>query len=112
MAAMVVPHANSRVRAVATVDHLPESNPPNSSGTILTKAADALAGKPDAFDAMMSEIGATEGWTCNLMLAVSIMHETAALPTPIAGEVILSDKSGWMEMAQREPVGIILGIES
>jgi acyl-CoA reductase-like NAD-dependent aldehyde dehydrogenase len=65
----------------------------------------------DFVDAMMSEIGATEGWArFNLMLAVSMIREAAALTTQIAGEVIPSDKPGCLSMALREPAGVVLGI--
>jgi len=85
---------------------------PNARRAILTKAADALAAKADAFvDAMMGEIGATDGWArFNLMLAVGMVREAAALTTQIGGEVIPSDKPGCIAMALREPVGVILGI--
>ncbi len=85
---------------------------PNARRAFLNKAADALAAKADAFvDAMMGEIGATEGWArFNLMLAVGIVREAAAMTTQIAGEVIPSDKPGCIAMALREPVGVILGI--
>jgi len=85
---------------------------PNARRAALTKAADALAAKGDQFvEAMMGEIGATEGWArFNLMLAVSMVREAAALTTQIAGEVIPSDKPGCIAMALREPVGVMLGI--
>ena len=85
---------------------------PNARRAVLTKAADALAAKADAFvDAMMGEIGATKGWAMfNLGLAVSMVREAAALTTQISGEVIPSDKQGCLAMALREPVGVILGI--
>jgi benzaldehyde dehydrogenase (NAD) len=85
---------------------------PNARRAFLTKAADALDSKAAAFvDAMMGEIGATEGWArFNLMLAVGIVREAAALTTQIAGEVIPSDKPGCIAMAVREPAGVVLGI--
>ncbi|MFL9841694.1 aldehyde dehydrogenase [Sphingomonas sp. ST-64] len=85
---------------------------PNARRAALNKAADALAAKGDAFvDAMMGEIGATEGWArFNLMLAVGMVREAAALTTQIGGEVIPSDKPGCIAMALREPVGVMLGI--
>ncbi|MDF7776350.1 aldehyde dehydrogenase [Sphingomonas sp. AOB5] len=85
---------------------------PNARRALLNKAADALAGKADQFvDAMMGEIGATEGWArFNLMLAVGMVREAAALTTQIGGEVIPSDKPGCIAMALREPVGVMLGI--
>lgn len=85
---------------------------PNARRAALTKAADALAARADPFvAAMMGEIGATEGWArFNLMLAVSMVREAAALTTQIGGEVIPSDKPGCIAMALREPVGVLLGI--
>ena len=85
---------------------------PNARRALLTKAADALAAKGDAFvAAMRGEIGATEGWArFNHMLAVSMVREAAALTTQIGGEVIPSDKPGCMAMALREPAGVVLGI--
>jgi benzaldehyde dehydrogenase (NAD) len=85
---------------------------PNPRRAMLIKAAAALESKADAFvEAMMGEIGATEGWArFNLMLAAGMVREAAALTTQISGEVIPSDKPGCIAMALREPVGVILGI--
>jgi acyl-CoA reductase-like NAD-dependent aldehyde dehydrogenase len=85
---------------------------PNQRRALLSRAADALAGKADQFvDAMMRETGATEGWVrFNLALAVGMVREAAALTTQISGEVIPSDKPGCLAMALREPVGVLLGI--
>lgn len=85
---------------------------PNARRTLLNKAAVALEGKASEFvDAMMGEIGATEGWArFNLMLAAGMVREAAAMTTQISGEVIPSDKPGCIAMALREPVGVILGI--
>jgi len=85
---------------------------PNARRALLNKAADALEAKaPQFVDAMMSEIGATEGWArFNLMLAAGMVREAAAMTTQIGGEVIPSDKPGCVAMALREPVGVILGI--
>ena len=85
---------------------------PNARRTVLLAAADALQNKQAEFvEAMMSEIGATEGWAMfNLMLGVSMLREAASITTQITGEVIPSDKPGLLAMAVREPVGVILGI--
>ena len=85
---------------------------PNARRALLTKAADALEAKAAHFiDAMMREIGATEGWArFNLALGAGIIREAAASTTQIGGEVIPSDKPGCIAMALREPVGVILGI--
>ena len=85
---------------------------PNARRAVLMSAADALQAKQEQFvEAMMNEIGATQGWAMfNLMLAVSMMREAASITTQINGEVIPSDKPGCLAMAVREPVGVILGI--
>ncbi|MFT3907700.1 MAG: aldehyde dehydrogenase [Steroidobacteraceae bacterium] len=85
---------------------------PNARRAVLMKAAAALEARKDDFvQAMMGEIGATAGWAMfNLMLAVSMTREAAALTTQISGEVIPSDKPGCLALALREPVGVILGI--
>ncbi len=85
---------------------------PNAKRAFLTKAAESLAGKGDAFvAAMRGEIGATEGWArFNHTLAVSMLREAAAMTTQVGGEVIPSDKAGCLAMAIREPAGVVLGI--
>jgi len=85
---------------------------PNTRRALLTKAAEELEARKDAFvEAMMNEIGATAGWAMfNLALAASLVREAAALTTQITGEIIPSDKPGCMAMALKEPVGVILGI--
>lgn len=85
---------------------------PNARRAALVKAADALeARRGDFVEAMMQEVGATEGWALfNLMLAAGMVREASGLTTQIAGEVIPSDKPGCVAMAVREPVGVILGI--
>ncbi|MFD1787935.1 aldehyde dehydrogenase [Sphingomonas floccifaciens] len=104
--------ANAAVEAAAAAFPAWSALGPNARRAALTKAADALAAKADQFvDAMMGEIGATEGWArFNLMLAVGMVREAAALTTQIGGEVIPSDKPGCIAMALREPVGVMLGI--
>jgi len=85
---------------------------PNARRALLNKAAEAIEGKAAAFvEAMMGEIGATEGWArFNLALGAGIIREAAAMTTQIGGEVIPSDKPGCIAMALREPVGVMLGI--
>jgi benzaldehyde dehydrogenase (NAD) len=104
--------------AVAAVDAALAAFPawsalgPNARRAALMKAADALDARAAAFvDAMMGEIGATEGWArFNLMLAVSMVREAAGLTTQISGEVIPSDKPGCIAMAIREPAGVVLSM--
>jgi acyl-CoA reductase-like NAD-dependent aldehyde dehydrogenase len=85
---------------------------PNERRGMLTKAAAALEARAaDFVDAMMGEIGATEGWArFNLMLAAGMIREAASLTTQITGEVIPSDKPGCIALALREPAGVVLGI--
>ena len=85
---------------------------PNARRAALNLAADKMAARGDAFvDAMMSEVGATEGWArFNLKLAVDMVREAAALTTQIGGEVIPSDKPGCLALAVREPAGLHRGM--
>ena len=85
---------------------------PNARRAALMRAADALDTKADDFiNAMMSEIGATEGWArFNLMLSSSMVREAASLTTQIGGEIIPSDKPGCLSMAIREPAGVVLSM--
>lgn len=110
--AFSVADADAAVEAAAAAFPAWSALGPNARRAALNQAADALAGKADQFvDAMMGEIGATEGWArFNLMLAVGMVREAAALTTQIGGEVIPSDKPGCIAMSVREPVGVLLGI--
>jgi benzaldehyde dehydrogenase (NAD) len=85
---------------------------PNARRAVLMKAADCLeARRGDLIAAMMAETGASAAWGWfNVMLAVGIVREAAAITTQIGGEVIPSDKPGCLSLALREPVGVILGI--
>ncbi|HWI85924.1 MAG TPA: aldehyde dehydrogenase [Sphingomonas sp.] len=85
---------------------------PNARRALLSAAATALEARAqELVDAMMGEIGATEGWArFNIMLAASMIREAAALTTQIQGEVIPSDKPGCLAMSIREPAGVVLGI--
>jgi acyl-CoA reductase-like NAD-dependent aldehyde dehydrogenase len=110
--AMTAAEANSVADRAADAFPAWSALGPNRRRALLNKAADALEAKaPQFIDAMMSEIGATQGWAgFNLMLAAGIVREAAAMTTQIGGEVIPSDKPGCIAMALREPVGVILGI--
>jgi acyl-CoA reductase-like NAD-dependent aldehyde dehydrogenase len=85
---------------------------PNARRAVLMKAADCLEAKrPALIEAMMTETGASAAWGgFNVMLAVGMVREAAAMTTQIGGEVIPSDKTGCLSLALREPVGVILGI--
>tara|TARA_R110000824_G_scaffold288508_6_gene476908 strand:+ start:10022 stop:11473 length:1452 start_codon:yes stop_codon:yes gene_type:complete len=111
-AAASVADAQAAVEAAAKALPAWSALGPNARRALLSKAADAFDARSDDFvDAMMNEIGATEGWArFNLMLASSMLREAAALTTQINGEVIPSDKPGCISMAVREPAGVVLGI--
>ena len=104
--------------AIAAVDAAKAAFPawsalgPTARRSALMKAADALDAKAaDFVDAMMGEIGATEGWArFNLMLSSAMVREAAALTTQIGGEVIPSDKPGCIAMAVREAAGVVLSM--
>ena len=85
---------------------------PNARRAVLTKSADELESRKEDFvSAMINETGSTAGWAMfNVKLAASLLREAAALTTQISGEIIPSDKPGCLAMAQRHPVGVILGI--
>lgn len=85
---------------------------PNARRAALLKAADALDARAGDFvEAMMAEIGATEGWArFNIMLSSSMVREAASITTQIGGEVIPSDKPGCIAMAVREPAGVVLSM--
>jgi benzaldehyde dehydrogenase (NAD) len=110
--AATVADANAAVEAAAAAFPIWSAMGPNARRALLMKAADALEAKaPQFIEAMMGEIGATEGWVrFNLMLAAGMVREAAAITTQISGEVIPSDKPGCIAMALREPVGVMLGI--
>ena len=110
--AMTVADANAVVDAAHFAQPEWAALGPNARRALLSKAADALASKADDFvAAMQTEIGSTELWArFNLMLAVSMVREAAALTTQINGEIIPSDKPGCLAMAVREPAGVVLGI--
>jgi len=78
----------------------------------LMQAAALMEARADRFVvAMAEETGATEGWArFNVALAANMLREAAASVTRIVGEIIPSDKPGLMAMAQRQPVGVVLGI--
>jgi benzaldehyde dehydrogenase (NAD) len=85
---------------------------PTERRHLLTRAADALEAKADAFAAAMAaETGASRIWAdFNVHLAAEGLREAAALTTQITGEVIPSDVPGSLAMAVRQPAGVVLGI--
>lgn len=110
--AMTVAEAGAVAERAAAAFMVWAQSGPNARRAVLSKAADALESRRDAFvEAMREEIGATAGWAMfNVMLAAGMAREAAALTTRVAGEVIPSDKPGCLAMSVREPVGVVLGI--
>src|SRR5450631_3272640 len=111
-AAATVADATGAADAAAAAFPAWSARGPNERRAMLNRAAVALEARAGDFvEAMMGEIGATEGWArFNLMLASSMVREAAALTTQISGEVIPSDKPGCIALAIREPAGVVLGI--
>ncbi|APW40879.1 salicylaldehyde dehydrogenase [Rhodoferax koreense] len=85
---------------------------PGERRTLLNKAADELqAAAPGFIQSVIEETGASGLWAgFNLMTAVGILREAAAITTQIAGQVIPSDVPGNISMALRQPAGVVLGI--
>jgi acyl-CoA reductase-like NAD-dependent aldehyde dehydrogenase len=111
-AAATVADANAAADSAQAAFPAWSARGPNERRTLLLAAAEAMNARASDFvDAMMSEIGATQGWArFNLALAVSMIREAASLTTQIAGQVIPSDKPGCFSMALKEPAGVVLGI--
>ena len=110
--AATVADANAACDAAHAAFPAWSSQGPNARRAVLMKgAAELEARAPQFIEAMMGEIGATQGWAgFNLALAAGIIREAAAMTTQITGEIIPSDKPGCIAMAMREPVGVMLGI--
>ena len=88
-----------------------ETGPGERRNLLLAAASELQARQADLVDAMVKEIGATEGWAMfNLGLATGMIREYAGLTTQISGEIIPTDHSGCLSMAMRVPVGPILSI--
>ena len=85
---------------------------PGERRALLNKAADELqAAAPRFIQSVIEETGASSLWAgFNLMTAVGILWEAAAITTQIAGQVIPSDLPGNISMALRQPAGVVLGI--
>jgi acyl-CoA reductase-like NAD-dependent aldehyde dehydrogenase len=85
---------------------------PNPRRALLNKAADVMEARAAEFvEAMMTEVGATEGWArFNIMLAAGMLREAASMTTQISGEIIPSDHPTRLSMAIRQPAGVVVGI--
>ena len=85
---------------------------PSTRRAILNRAADVLEARTEEFIAAgMNETGGTRAWLgFNVKLAAGILRDAAAMITQIKGEILPSDKPGTFSMAQRRPVGVLVGM--
>lgn len=85
---------------------------PGRRRELLSRAADCLlAHQQDFTNAMVAEIGATEGWAgFNVALGATLLREAAAMTTQITGEVIPTDVPENLALAIRQPLGVCAGI--
>jgi len=106
--------ADARAAVQAAADAFPAwaAMGPGERRSLLTRAADALQARAEAFaDAMAAETGASHHWAgFNVHLAADGLREAAAMTTQIAGEIIPSDVPGNLAMGLRQAAGVVLGI--
>lgn len=78
----------------------------------LNRAAALLEARADEFIGLgVAETGGMPGWYgFNVMLAVAMLREAAAMTTQITGDVIPSDVPDNLALAVRQPAGVVLGI--
>ncbi len=106
--------ADARAAVQAAADAFPAwaAMGPGERRSLLTRAADALQARAEAFaDAMAAETGASHHWAgFNVHLAADGLREAAAMTTQIVGEIIPSDVPGNLAMGLRQAAGVVLGI--
>ena len=115
--ATVAPAATT-ADAIAAVEAAAQAFPawsalgPGARRALLTKAAQALEAKAEAFAATIpAETGGSALWAAfNVHLAAGMLLEAAALTTQVGGEVIPSDIPGNLAMGVRQPAGVVLGM--
>lgn len=85
---------------------------PNDRRAKFQCAIDLLYKRADVFmQAMLDETAIAASWAKhNVMGAVGMLREVAALATQITGEVIPSDIPGRIALAVRRPAGVVLGM--
>src|SRR6204780_1579902 len=85
---------------------------PGARRAKLNKAADLLEARAGEIAlAVRDETGSTRGGGhFNVHFAASLLREAAAMTTQVGGEVIPSDVPGSLAMANRQRVGVVLGI--
>ena len=111
-AAAEVSDVNAAVEAAAQAFPSWAATGPGRRRELLSRAADCLlAHQQDFTNAMVAEIGATEGWAgFNVALGATLLREAAAMTTQITGEVIPTDVPDNLAMAIRQPLGVCAGI--
>ncbi len=111
-AAAEVSDVNAAVEAAAQAFPSWAATGPGRRRELLSRAADCLlAHQQDFTNAMVAEIGATEGWAgFNVALGATLLREAAAMTTQITGEVIPTDVPDNLAMAIRRPLGVCAGI--
>jgi acyl-CoA reductase-like NAD-dependent aldehyde dehydrogenase len=111
-AAATVADAGAAANAAAAAFPAWSSAPPSQRRAILNKAADLILERSAEFvKAMTVETGSSPMWAMfNCKLAANMLREAAAMTTQITGEVIPSDKPGFIAMAVRQPAGVCVGI--
>ncbi|HHV7522654.1 TPA: aldehyde dehydrogenase [Burkholderia orbicola] len=110
--AATVANAQAAVQAAAAAFPAWSAMGPGERRALLSRAADALEAKGDAFArAMATETGASHLWAdFNVKLAADGLREAAAMVTQISGEVIPSDVPGSLALGVRQAAGVVLGI--
>lgn len=111
-AAASVADAQAAVNAAAAAFPTWSGLPPTERRGLLNRAAELLLERtPEFVKAMTAETGASPMWaTFNCRLGASMLSEAAAMVTQISGEVIPSDRPGFIAMAVRQPAGVCVGI--
>ena len=104
--------ANKAVDAASNAFPEWSATGPSHRREILNKAAEILLARTEDFvEAMMSETGATQGWSrFNCKLGAEMFVEAAAMTTQILGETMPADRPGTFSTAVRQAAGVSLGI--
>ncbi|GCE38157.1 Aldehyde dehydrogenase [Rhodococcus wratislaviensis] len=85
---------------------------PAERRAVLNRAADLLDERSAAITATMGrEMGAAAAWCgFNVMLGANMLREAAAQVYALVGQVIPSDVPGLTALAERRPLGVVVGI--
>lgn len=85
---------------------------PGERRAILSRAADLLEARADAFAAIMTaETGATQAWCrFNIALGAEILRDAAGMTTQVTGALLPSDQGAILSMGFRQPAGVCLAV--